>query len=228
MIRCMGEKWKLQEVRIVQLSSFFQPGIQRRRLIMTLAGVSISGVSVAFFKQAAFGVDPFQSFCNGLHQVIPISFGTLYMLINVAMLLVAFLCYRKYIGIATFINLFLLGYLIEFSEMAIAALFGPPTMAMRVGYIIFGMVVLCFASSLYITADLGVSTYDAVALFLTEKKIAPFRFIRIGTDLICVAVGWIFGYLPGVGTVLTAFCMGPLISLFCDKFAKPMLYGKEK
>jgi len=112
--------------------------------------------------------------------------------------------------------------------MAVVALFGTPTMAMRIAYILFGMVVLCFASSLYITADLGVSTYDAVALFLAEKKIAPFRFIRIGTDLICVAIGWIFGYLPGVGTVLTAFCMGPLISLFCDKFAKPMLYGKEK
>ena len=63
---------------------------------------------------------------------------------------------------------------------------------------------------------------------LAEKKIAPFRFIRIATDLICVAVGWLFGYLPGVGTVLTAFCMGPLISVFNEKIAKPMLYGKEK
>ena len=210
------------------LSSFFKPGIQRRRLVMTLAGVSVSGVSVAFFKQAAFGVDPFQSFCNGLHQVIPITFGTLYMLINIALLLVAFVCYRKYIGVATFINLFLLGYLIDFSEMAIVSLFGAPTMAMRIAYIVFVMVVLCFASSLYITADLGVSTYDAVALFLAEKKIAPFRFIRIATDLICVTIGWVLGYLPGVGTVLTAFCMGPLISVFNDKIAKPMLYGKEK
>ena len=211
-----------------KLSSFLKPGIQRRRLVMTLAGVSISGVSVAFFKQAAFGVDPFQSFCNGLHQVIPMNFGTLYMLINAALLLIAFLCYRKYIGVATFINLFLLGYLIDFSETAIVALFGAPTMAMRIAYIVFGMVVLCFASSLYITADLGVSTYDAVALFLAEKKIAPFRFICIATDLICVIIGWVLGYLPGVGTVLTAFCMGPLISVFNEKVARPMLYGKEK
>lgn len=210
-----------------KIRSFLQPGLQRRRLLMTLAGVSVSGVSVAFFKQAAFGVDPFQSFCNGVHQVIPISFGTLYMLINAALLLVAFVCYRRYIGIATFINLFLLGYLIEFSESAIVSLFGPPTMAMRIFYIAFGMIVLCFASSLYITADLGVSTYDAVALVLAEKKIAPFRFIRIATDLICVIIGWVLGYLPGVGTVLTAFCMGPLISVFNEKCAKPMLYGKQ-
>lgn len=203
-------------------------GQTRRRALMTLAGVSVSGVSVGLFKQAAFGVDPFQSFCNGLHQVIPISFGTLYMLINAVMLIFALLFYRKYIGITTFINLFLLGYLIDFSEQAIFALMGPPDLMTRMIYLILGIVILCFASSLYIVADLGVSTYDAVALFLAEKKIAPFRFIRICTDLLCVGIGWALGYMPGAGTVITALCMGPLIAVFIDKCAKPMLYGSSK
>ena len=201
--------------------------MDRRRLLMTLAGVSVGGVSVAFFKQAAFGVDPFQSFCNGLHNVIPISFGTLYMLINLVMLLAALIFYRRYIGITTFINLFLLGYLIDFSEQALFALVGAPDMTLRVIYAVIGTVVLCFASSLYITADLGVSTYDAIALFLSEKKIAPFRLIRIVTDLVCVGIGWALGYVPGVCTVLTALCMGPLISFFIEKCAKPILNGRQ-
>ena len=160
-----------------RIRPYLIPGQTRRRALMTLAGVSISGVSVGLFKQAAFGVDPFQSFCNGLHQVIPISFGTLYMLINAVMLIFALLFYRKYIGVTTFINLFLLGYLIDFSEQIIFALMGPPDLVARIIYLAAGIVILCFASSLYIVADLGVSTYDAVALFLAEKKIAPFRFI---------------------------------------------------
>lgn len=210
------------------LRPYLIPGHTRRRALMTLAGVSISGVSVGFLKQAAFGVDPFQSFCNGLHQVIPIPFGTLYMLINAVMLIFMVLFYRKYIGITTFINLFLLGYLIDFSEQTIFALMGTPDMVTRVVYLILGIVILCFASSLYIVADLGVSTYDAIALFLAEKKIAPFRFIRICTDLMCVGIGWALGYVPGVGTVITALCMGPLIAVFIDKCAKPMLYGKQE
>lgn len=204
-----------------------KPGLRRRRMLMTLLGVSVSGVSVGLLKQAAFGVDPFQSFCNGLHQVIPIPFGTLYMLINAVLLLFACLFYRRYIGVTTFINLFLLGYLIDFSEQAIFALMGPPALLTRVVYLVAGMVILCFASSLYIVADLGVSTYDAIALFLAEKKIAPFRFIRIGTDLLCVVIGWVLGYVPGIATVLTALCMGPLISVMIDKCAKPMLYGRK-
>ena len=85
--------------------AFFRPGEQRRRLMMAVLGVVICAASVALFKQAAFGTDPFQSMCNGLNRVIPISFGTLYVLIN-AVLLVAVLVFdRHYLGVATLINL---------------------------------------------------------------------------------------------------------------------------
>lgn len=208
------------------ISAFFRPGLQRRRLLMTIFGVLVCGISVAFFKQAAFGTDPFQSFCNGLANVIPIDFGTLYMLINIALLIIVFFMDRHYIGIATFINLFLLGYLIEFSERALHALFGDPSMGLRIAYLAIGVVVMCIASSMYFTADLGVSTYDSIALHLAAKKIAPFRFIRICTDLICVGVGFAFKYMPGVGTIITAFFMGPLISFFNTHISEPLLYGR--
>ena len=43
--------------------------------------------------------------------------------------------------------------------------------------------------------------------------------MRITTDLICVALGFIMGCMPGVGTILTALCMGPLVSFFNEKLA---------
>ncbi|MDO4740554.1 MAG: DUF6198 family protein, partial [Eubacteriales bacterium] len=187
----------------------------------------ICGASVGLFKQAAFGVDPFQCLCNGLHHVIPMDFGTLYVIINVVLLVLVFFMNRRFIGLGTFINLFLLGYVIDGSEKLIFALMGEPTMALRIVYIVIGMIVLCFSASVYMTADMGVSTYDAIALHLAEKKIAPFRFIRIATDLTCVFAGWALGFIPGVGTVLTALCMGPLVSFFNERFSKPMLYGRE-
>lgn len=206
--------------------SFLQPGRQRRRLLMTIFGVIICGMSVSLFKQAAFGVDPFQSFCNGVHQIIPMSFGTLYMCINIVMLAIALLFYRQYVGVATFINLFLLGYVIDFSEQALFALMGPPSMAMRVVYLILGVLIMCFSGSMYMTANLGVSTYDAVALFLTEKKLGPFRIVRICTDLTCVVIGWVLGFAPGVGTVVSALCMGPIIAFFNTRFSIPLMEGK--
>ena len=210
------------------LKPYFTPGIERRRALMTIFGVTTGGLSVGFFKQSAFGVDPFQCLCAGLDNVIPIDFGTLYVIINAVLLVAVFLMNRKYIGLGTFINLFLLGYVVDFSNNTIHSLVGDPTMALRVIYLIVGLVVMCLASALYMTANLGVSTYDAIALHLAAKKIAPFRFIRIATDLCCVGIGFAFGYVPGVGTILAAFCMGPLISWFNGKVAQPLLNGKNK
>ena len=82
---------------------------RRRRIVMSLAGVVICAVSVGIFKLAALGVDPFQSLMSGLDAMIPINFGTLYVIVNVVLLLFSLIADRHNIGMATFINLFLLG-----------------------------------------------------------------------------------------------------------------------
>ena len=206
------------------ISSFFSKKENRTRLIMTVFGVVVSAISVGFFRQAAFGTDPFQCMCAGLDNVIPISFGTLYVIINLVLLCVMLLTSRRFIGIATFINMFLTGYIVEFSESVIYGLFGNPSMVTRIIYLIIGIVVMCLASAFYFTADLGVSTYDFIALRLSEvQKRVPFRLIRICTDLICVGIGFVLGFVPGIGTIITAFFMGPLISFFIVRAAKPFL-----
>ena len=57
----------------------------KKRITMSVFGVFLCAVSVAFFKYAAFGMDAFQVFVNGMVEVIPISYGTLYVIINAAL-----------------------------------------------------------------------------------------------------------------------------------------------
>ena len=209
--------------------------MKTRRILMSLCGVLICAVSVGIFKLAALGVDPFQSLMSGLDQLIPISFGTLYVIVNLILLSFSLLTDRHNIGIATFINLFLLGYVTQFTYDSLQKLFPAPTLLFRIACLLIGIVIICFGSALYMTADLGVSTYDAVAIVLANKwKIAKFKFCRIGTDLICVIAGIIVFLLGGgtissiptivgVGTIVTAFFMGPLIELFNEKIARPLL-----
>ena len=150
------------------------------------------------------------------------------MLIN-AVLLVAVLVFdRHYLGVATLINLFLTGYIVDFCEQTLHRLAGEPSMTGRIVYLIAGIVLMCAASSLYFTADLGVSTYDFVALYLSKiQQKVPFRLVRILTDLVCVSVGFALGFAPGVGTLVTAFFMGPLISYFNVHLAEPMRSGRR-
>ncbi len=213
---------------------------RKRRIIMSLAGVIICAVSVGVFKLAALGVDPFQSLMSGLDAMIPIGFGTLYVIVNVVLLAFSLVADRSRIGLATFINLFLLGYITQFTYDFLQRIFPEPSMGFRIICLIIGIVVICFGSSLYMTADLGVSTYDAVAIVMTSKwKWGKFKYIRICTDLVCVVAGCVLFVaagnpiskiptIAGVGTIITAFFMGPLIDLFNEKIAKPMFGSAEK
>lgn len=203
---------------------------------MSLAGVIICAMSVGVFKLAAYGVDPFQSLMAGLDALIPIKFGTLYVIVNAVLLLFSIFADRHNIGIATFINLFLLGYITQFTHEALVRLFPAPSMVFRAVCLVIGIVVICFGSSLYMTADLGVSTYDAVAIVISGKwKIGKFKYVRICTDLVCVIAGCILFVsagnpvsdipkIAGVGTIVTAFFMGPLIEFFNEKVARPLLH----
>ena len=209
--------------------------MKSRRIFMSLFGVIICAISVGIFKIAALGVDPFQSLTSGLDKLIPISFGTLYVIVNLILLTFSLLVDRHNIGIATFINLFLLGYITEFTYSFLQTIFVNPSMITRLLCLLVGIVIICFGSAFYMTADLGVSTYDAVAIVLAYKwKIAKFKFCRIATDLVCVIAGTVIFLIGGgalkdvptivgIGTIITAFFMGPLIEYFNDKIARPFL-----
>ncbi len=213
--------------------------MKKRRILMSLFGVLICAVSVGIFKLAALGVDPFQSLMSGLDALIPIPFGTLYVLVNLLLLTFSLVFDRRNIGIATFINLFLLGYITQFTLQVLQMIFPAPSMGLRVIFLAVGVVVLCFGSSLYMTADLGVSTYDAVAIVLSRKwKLGKFQYCRIGADVSCVILGVVIFILAGseirqvptiagIGTVITAFFMGPLIAFFNKTVAAPLLKNEN-
>ena len=221
-----------------KLKSFFNKDHMVKRILMSIFGVLICGVAVGFFKRAMFGVDPFQSLMSGLDSIIPIDFGTLYVIVNVVMLLFSLIFDRHYIGLANFINLFLIGYIAEFSLNTLEKFFPALGIPGRSVCLIIGILIICVASSFYMTADIGVSTYDAVALIISNTwHIGKFKYVRIVTDVICVILGVMLYFLSGApvsgigavvgaGTIITAFFMGPLVDFFARKLAKPFLYGK--
>lgn len=200
---------------------------KKRRIIMTVIGVLVAGLSAGMFNYSAFGVDPFMVFAYGVWNYIPIGFGTFYMMLNLIMLVFIFFIDRHKIGLGTVVNIFILGYVVEFSSLFLETKIPNPTIGIRILFLVVGIIVLCFGSSLYYTGDLGVSTYDAVALILSEKKVARFQYCKMGADLICTIIGFLLGATVGVGTLVTAFFMGPTIAFFNNRVSIPLRYGKK-
>ena len=209
-----------------------------RRIFMSIIGVVICGISVGFFKLAAFGVDPFQCLMSGLNKLFPISFGTLYLIVNVFLLFFSLIFDRRNVGFATFVNMFLLGYITQFTFDILQGIFIEPSILIRVISLVIGLFLICISISLYSTAKLGVSTYDAIAITMAEKwHITKFQYCRMITDFVCVIIGIILFLIAkgkisevlnfaGVGTIITAFFMGPMIEFFNVKVSRPLLREK--
>ncbi len=190
---------------------------------MAVFGIVLCGISVAMFKVSLFGTDPYQCLVIGLDIIIPISYSTLYVAMSLITIVIIFFVSRKHIGIATVISLFLLGYIVEFTQNQIVYILGEINFATRVILLGCGFILLCFSMAVYFTADLGVSTYDSIALIMADKNIAKFKYCRIFTDSICTGIGFLLGAPVGAGTIMTAFFTGPVISWMRMRFTDPFL-----
>ena len=209
--------------------------MQKKRILMAFFCLMVCAFSVGLFRMARFGVDPFQSLMSGLNCVVPLDFGTMYVIASAILFLFMLIADRHYIGFVTFINMFLVGYIVDFSHTSLQKIFGNPSLPGRVIFLIAGIVLMCFGSAFYFEADMGVSVYDAISLIIANTwKIGQFKYVRIISDLICVISGCALfflsggkfsgiGSIAGIGTVITAFFMGPLIDFFEVHITRPML-----
>ena len=112
-----------------------------------------------------------------------------------------------------------IGYIADFGVFVLTKCLGQPemlSMQIRILLMIFAVTMCSFAAAMYMEADMGIAPYDAFGVIIekiSNRKI-PFKVARVLTDVICVAIGFSFGSIVGVATVITAFCMGPLIEVF--------------
>lgn len=197
---------------------------------MGVVGVSLLGVCVAMLRIADFGTDPFTVMVVSVAHKTKLSYQVVYPLVIGLFIVFVFFVNRKYIGIVTAINLVLVGiiadtvhrFLLQFSEFY--------TLGVRVGMFVATLLLLCLASSLYIVADLGVSSYDALSLIMRDKNLAQYRICRIITDASCVLIGILLAGFSGIGigTIITAFFMGPITQFIQTNIAEPLRYGKNK
>ena len=200
---------------------------EMRRQIMAVSGVMICGASVGIFQKIALGTDPFTCFVTGIANVFHSTYSTWYVILTGLMLLGVIALQRRYIGFATLINLFLTGVAADAMHGFLDFLLPDPTFGMRCLLMAVNVLIMSFGSALYYVASLGVSAYDAVALMASEcYSLASFRVCRVTTDICCVTVGFFLAADVGIGTVITAFFMGPFVQWFTEHVAIPILDGR--
>lgn len=198
-----------------------------KRIIMMIIGNVILGMGAGMLRAADFGVDPYQCFVLGIDNLLKLGYGTTFVVVNAVFLVLMLVFARRMLNLGTLVNMFFLGYIIDFSHSICMNITPLPSVLVRVVYFIVSILLITFSSAVIYTADMGVSTYDWIALKTAEvQKIVSFKWCRVGTDLVCVIIGLVFSIIPGIGTIVTAFLLGPLVSFFRTYCSEPFLYGK--
>ncbi|MGY5240454.1 YczE/YyaS/YitT family protein [Clostridium tertium] len=198
--------------------------LKMKKIIMCFIGVIITGISVGICQSASLGTDPFTSFITGLCNLFNISFGAFYTIICALMLVLVFRLDKHYIGIATIFNLFGNGFVADITRYTLERAIPELSFAIKIALLILGVIIMSLSASLYFTADLGVSTYDAISLIMGDRKVASFKNCRMITDFVCVIIGFSLKASVGIGTVITAIFMGPLIQWFNINVSELILY----
>lgn len=199
----------------------------KRRMLVMLCSVLLMGFSTSVFSFSNLGVDPFTAMNMAVSEKLGLSFGFYQMLINSILLLAVAFSSKKLIGIGTVVNMVGVGYVCEFfTKIYDRFLPAPTAFPVQLCLMLSGVLLLSLAASLFFTAALGVGPYDAAGFVFRDKSNWHYKWCRVITDLVCTAVAIGFAGPVGIGTVVTAFCMGPVISFFNKAVSEKLLCVK--
>jgi uncharacterized membrane protein YczE len=188
-----------------------------RRLLQLLIGLVMYGLSIAMFIRAGLGLDPWDVFHQGIAAKTGLSIGAVVMITSFLVLLL-WIPLRQRPGIGTLLNAVLVGI---FADIGLALI---PSFSQLVGQAVMlaGAVLLNgMATACYIGARLGPGPRDGLMTGLVARTGWSVRAIRTGIEVVVLAAGWLLGGSVGVGTVLYALAIGPLVQLLLPRFTVP-------
>jgi uncharacterized membrane protein YczE len=191
----------LQQLRAGQLG---------RRLPQLYVGLILYGVSLAMMLRGGIGLPPWDVLAQGLSRWIPVSFGTITILVG-AVVLLLWLPLRQRPGLGTLSNVIMVGLAVDFGLWLIQEPSGWP---LRITLLISGILLNGLAGAVYIGSQFGPGPRDGLMTGLAHRTGRSLRLIRSGIEITVLIIGFLLGGTVGVGTVAYALAIGPLVQFF--------------
>lgn len=180
------------------------------RLAALYVGLWLYGASMSFMIAGGLGVNPWDVFHQGLESHLSLSFGTITAITGAAVLLM-WIPLRQRPGLGTVSNVVVIAVAVDTTSAMLPDLDGLPVRTLAM---VSGIVVNAFATALYIGAGMGPGPRDGLMTGLVARTGWSIRLTRTGIECTVVLTGWLLGGTLGVGTVLYALGVGPLVQLF--------------
>jgi len=186
-----------------------------RRIVHLLVGQSLYGAGCALVVAAGLGVDPWTVLAQGISVHTGIGIGWVTNIVGLAVMLF-WIPLRQRPGVGTITNILIVGTVMQ---LVLAVL--PPTDALtvRVAFLAGGVLTVAVASGLYLGAAFGAGPRDGLMTGLRSRLGWPIWLARGSVELTVLGIGWVLGGNVGIGTVVFAAAIGPLVHVMMPLLA---------
>lgn len=184
-----------------------------RRLLQLNVGLVLFGVGIGFMLQSDLGVPPWDVLHQGLAVQFGLTVGVWSIIISFAVLLL-WLPLRERYGIGTLLNAIVIGVMIDVTALAVPMAESTMVAALMLA---FGILLIGFASGLYIGANLGPGPRDGLMTAIARRGLS-IRVTRWLLEIVVLLTGWLMGGTFGVGTVAFALLIGPIVQFFLPRW----------
>ncbi|ASO21007.1 putative membrane protein YczE [Actinoalloteichus hoggarensis] len=186
------------------------------RLVRLAVGLVLFSLGLGMMLAAGLGVSPWDVFHQGVALRTGLPFGVIVIASGVVVLAL-WIPLRQRPGIGTVLNVASIGPL---SEAALSILPEPGHPAVRAAFLLGGMLVNGIGLALYLGAGLGPGPRDGLMTGLAARGWS-IRVARTGIEVGVLAIGWLIGGTAGIGTVLYAVGIGPLLQVLLPRLSAP-------
>jgi uncharacterized membrane protein YczE len=184
-----------------------------RRIIQLVIGLILFGVGIGLMLQSGLGVPPWDVLHQGLARQFGLTVGAWSIIVSVLVLLL-WLPLKQPYGLGTLLNAIIIGVVID-----LTGLFIPAATATGVAWVMLlaGVVLIAVASGLYIGANLGPGPRDGLMTGIARRG-PSIRLTRAVIEITVLTLGWILGGTFGLGTIVFALAIGPLVQFFLPRW----------
>ena len=202
---------KITHIPKVEWSSNTPFNIQPRLITIfyLILGLTLFGLGEALLIISSLGVTPWTVLAEGISLKLKISVGLATFFVSIS-ILILWIPLKQKLGLGTISNAIVIACTIDLFVYLI-----PETSSFFISilYLFLGIFLVGLGSGLYLTTNLGPGTRDGLMKGVSENFNKPISLVRLIIETTVVILGWLLGGTVGIGTIMFAIFIGPLISM---------------
>jgi uncharacterized membrane protein YczE len=207
-----------------QPASRWTPSVVLPRLPGLIAGLLLFGIGIAFMAEADMGLGPWEVFHQGIARQLGVQLGTVSIVLGIPILL-AWYPLGERPGVGTVLNIVLIGTATNVAMGFLPTVSGQPQQLL---VMLLGVVTIAAGSGLYLASDLGPGPRDGLMTGLHFRFGWSIRRARTAVELTVLVLGFLAGGTIGLGTVVFALGIGPLVQVMLRVFDREGRVSKRR